>query len=143
MRAACVNPADLDGGDGFLKPILPTGPVMFEEHAPPEPWTTDNPVMDTPFVELPGLVSARCINKGGFNYLAITVNADPLDKRTDAIGGDVVVNGSLRPLWGLHIVDMHLAMGNLVDIVARQSAEWRKAQKAGSTLPEAFHGDDH
>ena len=143
MRAACVNPADLYDGGGVLKPIMPAGPVLFDELAPPTPWTTDNPTIETPFVALPGLLTARCINKGGFNYLAVTLNADPLDKRTDAIGGDVVVNGSLRPLWGLHVVDMHLAMGNLVDIVARQTAEWRAAQKPGSTLPEAFHGDDH
>lgn len=143
MRAACVNPADLDDGDGFLKPILPTGPVTSEERAPPEPWTTDNPVIDTPFVELPGLVSARCITRGDFNYLAVTVNADPLDKRTDAIGGDVVVSGQIRPLWGLHLIDMNLAMGNLVAIVRRQSADWRKAQAPGSTLPSEFHGEPH
>ncbi len=141
MRAACVNPAELYDGDGTLKPVMPAGPVMFDELAPPTPWTTDNPTIDTPFVALPRLLSARCINKGGFNYLAVTINADPLDKRTDAIGGDVVVNGSLRPLWGLHIVDLHLAMGNLVEIVARQSADWRKAQKPGATLPAEFHGD--
>lgn len=143
MRAACVNPADLDGGEGFLRPILPTGPVVYDEYAPPGPWTTDNPVIDTPFVELPGLVSARCVTKGDFNYLAITVNADPLDKRTAAIGGDVVVNGQVRPLWGLHLVDMHLAMGNLVAIVARQSADWQKAQTPGTTLPSEFHGEPH
>jgi hypothetical protein len=143
MRAACVNPAELYGGDGTLEPIMPAGPVLFDELAPPMPWTTDNPTIETPFVALPGLLTARCITQGGFNYLTVTINADPLDKRADAIGGDVVVNGSLRPLWGLHIVDMHLAMGNLVDIVARQSAEWRAAQEPGITLPEAFHGDDH
>ena len=143
MRAACVNPAELYDGGGVLKPIMPAGPVLFDELAPPAPWTTDNPTIETPFVALPGLLTARCINKGGFNYLAVTIIADLADKRTDAIGGDVVVNGSLRPLWGLHIVDMHLAMGNLVDIVARQSAEWRAAQKPGSALPEAFHGEPH
>lgn len=143
MRAACVNPAELYGGDGALKPILPTVPVMFEEISPPTPWTTDNPTIDTPFVALPRLLTARCIDTGAFNYLAVTINADPLDKRTDAIGGDVIVNGQVRALWGLHLIDMHLAMGNLVDIVARQSAEWRAAQKPGSALPEAFHAEPH
>ncbi|MEQ1784530.1 MAG: DUF3089 domain-containing protein [Hyphomonadaceae bacterium] len=143
MRAACVNPAELYGGDGTLKPFMPAGPVMFDELAPPTPWTTDNPAIETPFVALPGLLSARCVSRNGFNYLAVSLNADPLDKRTDAIGGDVVVDGNLRPLWGLHIVDMHLAMGNLVEVVARQSAEWRAAQRPGRTLPEAFHGDRH
>lgn len=143
MRAACVNPADLDNGGGVLKPLMPAGAVLFDELAPPAPWTTDNPVIDTPFVALPGLLTARCINNGTFNYLAITVNADPADRRTDAIGGDVIVNGALRPLWGLHIVDMHLAMGNLVDIVARQSAEWLNSRTPGSTLPEAFHAEPH
>lgn len=139
MRAACVNPADLDGGAGQLKPYLPSGAILFDELAAPKPWTADAAPIETAFVSLPGLLSAQCVNRGGFNYLAITVNADPADPRTDTINGDVLLDGRVQAQWGLHLFDMHLAMGNLVDIVGRQSAAWRAAQTTPTTLPPEFH----
>jgi len=32
-----------------------------------------------------------------------------------------MVNGIVLADWGLHLIDMNLAMGNLVDIVGQQS----------------------
>ena len=49
--------------------------------------------ISTPFVTLPGLVSGECASQGGFNYLSVTVNADPSDPRADDIGG----GGDLTP----------------------------------------------
>jgi hypothetical protein len=49
------------------------------------------------------------------------VNANPSDPRADDIPGDVVTNGKPNPSWGLHLVDVHVAMGNLLDIVRRQA----------------------
>lgn len=141
MRAACVNPADLDGSNGELAALLPAGPILFDELAPPTPWTTDSAPPETPFVAVPGLLSARCVEQGGFSYLAVTVNADPADARTDTITGDVVVDGKPVPQWGLHLFDMNLAMGNLVRIVERQSAEWRRAPYVDPALPPEFHKD--
>jgi hypothetical protein len=141
-RAACVNPAELDGSAGQLHAILPAGDALFDDMAPPPVWsTTATAPITTPFVALPGLVSGTCVHQNGFSYLAISVNADPADPRTDTINGDVVINGSLRPLWGLHLVDIHLALGNLVNIVSTQSVEWRGAQTRGSALPPDFHKD--
>lgn len=129
MRVACVNPAQLDG-TGQLKPYLPTTPLLFEEVADPAPWTTlpDARTIETPFVALPGLLSAQCINREGASYLAISVNADPADPRTDTINGDIIVDNAVRPQWGLHLFDLHLAMGNLQLIVSSQSAAWLAAQ---------------
>ena len=61
-----------------------------------------------------GLVSARCVNEGPRGYLAIRTNADPGEKRTDRIAGEVVMVGMLLPGWGLHLADMNLAMGKLI-----------------------------
>jgi hypothetical protein len=80
-------------------------------------------------VMLPGMLSATCVNQAGFSYLALTLAADPLDKRTDTIVGDVVRDGKVQPAWGLHLIDMNLAMGNLVDIVKRQGAEWKRLHR--------------
>ena len=141
-HAACVNPADLDGSAGQLSAYLPSDRALFEDMAPPPVWsaTAVTPV-ETPFVALPGLISGKCVEQGGFSYLAITVTPDLADPRTDKINGDVVVTGEVRPLWGLHLIDMHLAMGNLVNIVSNQSAQWRSAQTRGSALPPDFHKD--
>ncbi len=139
MRTACVNPAELDGSSE-LAALLPVGPILFDELAPPASWTTANAALETPFVAVPGLLSAKCVEQGGFSYLAITVNADPADARTDTITGDVMVDGKALPQWGLHLFDMNLAMGNLVRIVERQSAEWRRGQSGAPALPPEFHG---
>lgn len=137
-KVACANPAELDGSGGALKPMLPVTPVLFSEVAAPAPWTMDGAAIETPFVMLPDLLSARCVDRGGFNYLEVRVNADPADARTDTINGDVVVDGKVQPQWGLHLIDMHLAMGNLVEIVKRQGEAW-KAQAGAAALPPEFH----
>lgn len=140
QRVACANPAELDQSGSALKPLLPAGPILLDELAAPQPWAGGAAGIDTPFVSLPGLLTAQCVDKGGFSYLAITVNADPADTRTDTINGDVVIDGKVQPQWGLHLVDMHLAMGNLVSIVQRQGEAWLKA-KPSSALPPEFHKD--
>ncbi|HEV7693964.1 MAG TPA: DUF3089 domain-containing protein [Hyphomonadaceae bacterium] len=124
MRAACVNPAELDGSHGQLKAMLATGPVLVSESAPRPPWTTDGAVIDTPFVMLPGMLSAQCVAQGPFNYLAVTITPDPADKRTDVIGGEVISDGKPMPNWGLHLIDMQLVLGNLVDVVKGQSKSY-------------------
>lgn len=141
-HAACVNPAELDGAAGQLSAYLPSDRALFDDMAPPPVWSaTATAPIETPFVALPGLISGKCVEQGGFSYLAVTVTPDLADPRADKINGDVVINGTLRPLWGLHLIDMHLALGNLVNIVATQSAEWRNAQTRGSALPPDFHKD--
>jgi hypothetical protein len=41
----------------------------------------------------------------------------------------VVVNGQVFADWGLHLIDVNLAMGNLIDIVGQQSKAYLAAQK--------------
>ena len=35
-----------------------------------------------------------------------------------------MVGDPLGPRWGLHLVDVNLALGNLVELVRRESAAW-------------------
>jgi len=60
-------------------------------------------------VSVPGLPTADCAWDEHFSYLAVTVNPDPEDPRTDDIPGDVVVNGRVQADWGLHLIDVNLA----------------------------------
>ncbi|MFN3911205.1 DUF3089 domain-containing protein [Hyphomonas sp.] len=83
--------------------------------------------VDTPFVKLPGLVSGVCQTNATHDWLAVTVT--PGDgPRADDIRGDVVFNGQVVAEWGLHLVDMNLAMGNLVALAALQAETWQDAQ---------------
>jgi hypothetical protein len=44
----------------------------------------------------------------------VRTNADPKDKRTDRVGGEIAVMGMFLPGWGMHLADMAIAQGDLV-----------------------------
>jgi hypothetical protein len=85
--------------------------------------------ISTPWVSVPGLVTAQCTSNDNATYLEVTVHPDPAGRRTSDITGDVVANGQVLANWGLHLVDMNLAMGNLVDIVGQQAKAWARVAK--------------
>ena len=120
-EALCTNPADLTGGSGELTPYFDIAEGSQFAPANPrlawDPAITDPPPITTPFVALPGLVSSRCANNGTHSYLELHVNPDP-GPRVDDIGGD------LTPEWGMHLVDVNVAMGNLVAIASEQAQAW-------------------
>jgi hypothetical protein len=121
MTVACVNPA-LPGSRDWVKldsywfarstlPV-PGGPIQWSTEGPPP----------TPYVRTEGLVSAKCINGGPRGYLWVHTNADPNDKRTDRVGGEVAVLGMFLPGWGMHLADMAEAQGDLVREVGELDA---------------------
>ena len=123
--AACVNPAALGGGKGALHAYLGNSPAISGQAMPKTVWVAGKPNPTTPFISAPGLLSAECVEKNGFSYLEVHVNAVPADPRTDTIEGDVIgADGQPNASWGLHLIDAHLAMGNLVDIVGAESKAW-------------------
>ena len=122
-RAGCVNPAALVAG----KASTDETPVHaylsskgFLSSGEPKAFAKDLKVT-TPFVSMPGLISAKCVSAGDFTYLAVKVNADPADPRTDEITGDVMVAGNVLKDWGLHLIDVNVEMGDLNALVARQA----------------------
>ena len=117
-EALCTNPASLSGGSGELTPYFQAdGASLLGAPAEQPPWLQGSRI-ETPFVALPGLVSAECVRRDGFSYLALTTHGDAAEPRIDGIGGD------LTPEWGMHLVDVNVAMGNLVDLVAAQAEAW-------------------
>jgi hypothetical protein len=124
LAAACVNPASLAGGEGKLHSYLAArATAITPESQRPKPWAAGKTVT-TPFVSVPGMLTARCVSTPLFNYLAIHVNADPAGPRVSDIIGDVIVGGQVQKDWGLHLIDANLAMGNLVAIVAEEGHAW-------------------
>ncbi len=121
--AACANPAALGGGKGEFHAYLSNG-VQITNSGATKQWVKDKPNPATPFVSVPGLLTGQCVEKNGFSYLEVHVNAVPADPRADDINGDVVANGQVNAAWGLHLIDANLAMGNLVDIVGAEAKAW-------------------
>ena len=127
--AGCTNPASLKGGSGELHAYLSTrgsGPSA----AAAGPWIKDAPAIDTPFVSVPGMLTAECVSNEKGSYLAVTVHGNPADPRTDEITGDVVRDGKVLPEWGLHLIDVNLAIGNLVDVVRDQTKAYRSNKQS-------------
>lgn len=127
--SVCSNPASLSGGAGELHAYLSnTSAGSLGNSRDTAPWTTPAVAIDTPYVSVPGLLSAECVTERGFSYLSVTVNGNPDDPRVDDIAGDVVVDDVVLANWGLHLIDVHLAMGNLVELVELQGNAWLAKQ---------------
>ncbi|MDR6624276.1 DUF3089 domain-containing protein [Caulobacter segnis] len=127
-RSGCVNPAALLAGkasseDTPLHAYLSSKGYGAVAGQPAKPFA-EGLTVSTPFVSTPGLLSARCVSDGEFTYLSVKVNADPADPRADDIGGDIAVAGVVLKDWGLHLIDVNLAMGDLVALVDRQAAAY-------------------
>jgi len=123
--ALCTNPAALAGGRATTDAVFAAaGPGA--SGAPQADWGR-GVTISTPFVRVPGLISAECVRRDGAGYLAVGVNADPADARTDTVSGAVVANGRALPEWGLHLIDVPVAMGDLVRLAGTQAAAWRGA----------------
>lgn len=127
MEAACTNPAALGGGSGELHAYLARG--SSGSSANPKPWVTPEKPIKTDFVSVPGLLTGKCVSDESGSYLSVTVHGNPKDPRTDEIVGDVVSNGQIQHNWGLHLIDVHVAIGNLVDIVGKQAKAYLSRKK--------------
>lgn len=119
MIAGCTNPAALGGGEAELHAYLPTAGLGTGTR-----WTTAGGPIETGFVSLPGLLTSECVQRVRFGYLEVTVHGDASDPRTDDIPGDVMIGGEPNRQWGLHLIDMAVAMGDLVDLVGRQAESY-------------------
>jgi hypothetical protein len=124
MVAGCTNPAALSGGSGPLHAYLPTGNsnAIVSAFVGEQPqWVTPPKSIDTLFVSLPGMLTAECESNEHSSYLAVTVHDDPSGARAHDITGDLIVAGYVLKDWGLHLIDVNEAQGNLLDIVGQQS----------------------
>ena len=117
LQVLCTNPADLVGGAGRLEPYLPTSSTPGTASSVPSAATAAK--VRTPWVTYPDLYSAQCESSGGSNWLQVDDIAGPKDSRP-------VVKEVLGPTWGLHLVDINIALGNLVNLVRDQAAAYTR-----------------
>lgn len=111
----CTNPAALHGGTAVAHAYFPThlnlgvlGGALPAEVLEPTP---------TPWVSYPGLYKITCRNENGASWLQVDDQRAAGDTRPELIN-------SLGATWGLHLVDVNVAVGDLVALVGRQGAAW-------------------
>ncbi len=107
--AACVDPAKLVGS-AFLDPEFPSR-------------LSPATAIETTFIEVPGVVEGRCVTRDGQTVLAIGTADDP---RASSVARGLAAMEARRPTWGLHALDMNLALGDLVAIVSAQAKAWSR-----------------
>jgi len=127
--AICTNPAALGGGSGQLHAYLTAGPRTIVGPAPRTQWVTPEKPVETPYVSVPGLLTAQCSTNENATFLEVTVHGNPSDPRVDDISGDLGVAPNIQANWGLHLVDANLAIGNLVDVVGQESKTYSSKKK--------------
>lgn len=120
VEVVCTNPAALGGGSGELHAYMAASGSTLGGTGRGIEWVAGGPAIETPWVSVPGLLTAQCARNEFATYLETTVHGDPATPRVDNINGD------LTPQWGLHLVDANVAMGNLIDIVRQQSQAYAR-----------------
>ncbi len=110
QEVLCVNPAALKrGATGKARSLVPTSQLAFGGALlAPTPWIATN-----------DLYTTMCASAGGANWLQATDVGGAGDKRPR-------FGAPLGQTWGLHIVDVNIVLGNLLELVDHQSAAWRK-----------------
>jgi Protein of unknown function (DUF3089) len=111
LRIMCVNPAAPTGGAAKLDPYLPSLALRFLPRR-------HRLKVKTPWVSFPGEYSARCESSGNATWLQVT-HVGSHDRRPPlAESGDATL--------GLHILDVSIALGNLVRLVRDQAAAFAR-----------------
>ncbi|WP_439135823.1 DUF3089 domain-containing protein [Pseudomaricurvus sp.] len=124
VPAVCVNPAAPGSDQTTVLDAYLGVDGAGQASLPAEPWAKGVDVK-TDFVKVPGLLSASCVNDEHGSYLAVQVNGNPDDPRVDDMVGDVVVGGQRLKGWGLHLVDISIAQGDLIKLVQTQAEAWK------------------
>jgi hypothetical protein len=109
LVSACVNPAAPAGGTGSLK-------FYHEKRA-------DASASDPPWVETVGQISGACTATASGNGFRVTVGNGPFREQYNALLQRV----ALRTGWGLHVVDVSLVQGNMLDVLDAEIGSWGKA----------------
>ena len=112
-RALCVDPVALAGGNELADAVVPVSAPLIGGG---DMSATGD--FDTRYIVLPEILEAGCATTGSYTYLSAGP-APEGDQRTVAIEG--LLQERLGDDWGLHLQDAQLAMGDLLEIAARQA----------------------
>lgn len=105
QQVACVNPTNFSSMAGDLVPMYPTVVHLV-------------PGVVTPWSAFPQMYSAQCKQQGGAGWLQVRRILPPRQDLRPSVTNE-------GPVWGYHIDDVNLALGNLVLDVAYEEASYR------------------
>jgi hypothetical protein len=115
-QVLCTNPAALRGGSGALKTLAPSVPFngtiglginILYNGAPP--------TAATPWVQPMDHYNGQCVQSNGASVLLIS-----------PIGGARQLTPVPDDSWGLHLADVNIALGNLIDVVGAETKAYLK-----------------
>jgi hypothetical protein len=111
----CVNPS-------LLVQSNHAGPLLRYESTEPFPGLLGEyvkaPKASTPWVAYPGQYTGQCERANGATWLQLTDVGGPQDKREQ-------IEEVLGPLWGTHLEDVNVALGNLVGLTAIEAGAYQ------------------
>jgi hypothetical protein len=111
LKVVCTNPAALGGGSAPLETLARSTPfpgtlgiglqILYGGPQPTAP---------TPWLVPEDHYSGRCVRENGANVLMLSPIAGARD-----------LNPSPSPEWGLHLLDGNIALGDQIELVAKQA----------------------
>ena len=110
LEIMCVNPASPSGGTAWLQPYIPALALTFIGQSVP---------VTTPWVTFPREFTGRCETSGDATWLQVSRPGGSADHRP-------ALTRLEEPILGLHILDVNIALGNLVRLVGRQAAAYAR-----------------
>jgi hypothetical protein len=120
FEAMCVNPAELSGDAGVLRPLANLSAfVGFPEGA--KPWQA-----------MPDFYRAECRSNDRASWLEVSDIRQPGDSRQDIT--TLIERG---PNKDLHTGDINLALNNLIDVTRSQSQAWLARERNGPARERA------
>jgi Protein of unknown function (DUF3089) len=111
LQILCVNPAAPSGGSAPLDPYLPS--FAFGAFS-----AATTPAVQTPWVAFPSAYTGRCTSSGNATWLQVT----PVAGAAAGAG----LTRAQQPEIGLHVLDVNIALGNLVRLVRSEAAAYDK-----------------
>lgn len=119
LAVLCTNPAALRGGSAPLKTLTPTAPfpgalgfgVSFL-------FNGSLPTGTTPWLEPPDHYTGACVNSNGANVLM-----------TSPVGSARTLRPFPDASWGLHLADVNIALGNMVDLLGSETKAYLRRRR--------------
>ena len=124
---ACVDAAALSGSPAHA--YLPVKTNLTGRVLDAQEWTSFNSNVASPFVELPGLANVACVKDGPNSFLSVKFDPTARGTRPADVPFDITVQGKVWDDWGLHLIDVNVVMGNLLEVVKRQGAAFNAAKR--------------
>jgi hypothetical protein len=113
-EAACTNPAALKGGWAEIDTLVRGKPIPgLLGAAASILYGGKVPKAKTPWLKPKDRYRAKCMRSNGANVL-----------RVKPIGKSRTLSGAPNASWGLHLMDINLPLGNLIDLVRSQTKSY-------------------